>query len=168
MRTPARSTDIKIKRIQANITASTTAFVKALDKTEDRDTIKQIKDGIAILGQTHVQMSELRKRTQKRCIPFAWRPIKELAGDEEDLYGPDDELRKRIKDLERDSTRKRNSFLEKSFGQERERRYYQQNLRGQFQPQQRFKSMQSQNRNFQRNWKNQGQVKRSPVFKKRV
>ena len=168
MRTAARSTDIKIKRIQANITSSTTAFVKALEKTDDKDKIKQFKDGIAILGQTHFQLSELRKHNQKRCIPFSWRPIKELVGDEEDLYGPDDELRKRIKDLERDSTRKRNSFLDKSYGQERERRYFQNNQSRQYQPQpqQRYKGMQ--NQNFQKHWKNQGQIKRSPAFKKRV
>ena len=99
LRATTRSTDIKVKRIQNNLAAATTAVARTLEKTDDKEMVKQLKDGLAIIGQAHVQLNQLRKHTQKKSLPYTWRQIKEVKSDEFDLYGPDDELRKRIKDL---------------------------------------------------------------------
>ena len=160
LRATTRSTDIKVKRIQNNLAAATTAVARTLEKTDDKEMVKQLKDGLAIIGQAHVQLNQLRKHTQKKSLPYTWRQIKEVKSDEFDLYGPDDDLRKRIKDLEKDSNKRRQYFLEteKRYNQ-KDRRFHQNNQR-------RF-----QNKNqSQNNWKHQSQMRRSPMrggFKKR-
>ena len=148
LRAGDKALDLKTRKIQKLIIASTVAASRVLDKSQDREVSKNMEYIVRFLGQAHIQLNEVRKDCHKRVLP---ENLKKVAfetkneGDEENLYGNETDLKKLIKDLGKETKQKpKKSFLEKR------RKEVPYNRR---------------NQNFRPFFQNQNQSQRRPFFK---
>ena len=112
----SKSNDNSLTHIQRNISKATIAIAKASESKKKEDCKDLMQDGLTILGQTHKQISALRRTMQKAVLPFNLRKAcDQEEEDDELLFGQD--LAKRIKETKEhnieEHSKKRLSFLEK-------------------------------------------------------
>ena len=110
-----RSADVKIRNAQNVIFSGAVAAAKALEKVKDKRISKHLEDAVALIGQASLLLTNARKDVHKRALPFAVRKIVQSEPDQDFLYGPENEVKKNMKELEKESKlekERRDNFLE--------------------------------------------------------
>ena len=117
-----KSMDLKLKNTQKMLMASTTALAKGIDKKCGLSSL--FEDGLVLLGQANLQLSAIRKELHKKSLSYSLKELQDLENNEDFLYGDDGKLKKKIKELERETKEeKKKPFL----GQFQRRRNFFQN-----------------------------------------